>query len=588
MCGINGVLRLDRAAPPPDADEITRTRDAMAARGPDGAALWMSPTGDVGFGHRRLAIIEPSDAGRQPMTDATGRYWIDFNGEIYNYRELRAELASQGVAFRTHTDTEVILALFARDGIAGFGQLRGMYAIALWDERERVLVLARDPNGIKPLYYAVGQRYLRFASQARALLRTTDVSDAVDPGGLVGFLCWGSVPEPLTLWKAIRAGPAGTAMSFGPGGSSSSRLLPLPAVAPKPLLEAIEDSVRAHLVADVPVGLFLSAGIDSALVATLASRRVDVPPVSITLRFAEYARTAHDEGPLAASVAASLGLRHVERHVTEREFADEWPRILDAMDQPSVDGVNTYFVCKAAREAGVKCALSGAGGDELLGGYASFRQVPRLAAIAGSLGHVPGLERVWRRGPGMLLAKRIPKARGLLRYGGTLSGAYFLRRALFLPEDLPAVLGAELAAEGLAAYDPLADVARPATAGAGWTRVGEMETRHYLRNQLLRDADWASMAHSVELRVPLVDAWLQAAARAAGHEPARSQGKQAVLRAAGGPIPEATLHRRKTGFSLPAAEWLEPRSHAHPAGGRSRTLATRIARHFGGALVAEV
>jgi asparagine synthase (glutamine-hydrolysing) len=458
-----------------------------------------------------------------------------------------------------------------------------MFALALWDEIDRTLVLARDPNGIKPLYYSVEGGYVRFASQARALLTGGALSRDVDPAGLAGFLFWGSVPDPQTLWRSIRAVPAGSALIVRPGAAPSSvRLEQDVPAAGAGLAAALTESIRAHLVADVPVAVFLSSGIDSALLAAVAARHLDTPPVSVTLRFAEFAGTPLDEGPLAARIAGALGLRHVDRLVGRDEFASEWPRILESMDQPSVDGVNTYFVCKAGREAGVKCALSGTGGDELLGGYASFVQVPRLARRTGPLRRVPALEPLWRGLAGALLARRVPKAAGLLRYGGSIPAAYFLRRAVYLPEELPALLGEERAREAVAAYDPVADMSAHVHSDRdAWAQVAELESTQYLRNQLLRDCDWASMAHSLEIRVPFVDARLQAAARAAAYEPARSEGKAAVLRLLAPDLPSPLFTRRKTGFATPAGRWLAPSGRTARAGISSRRLALRVLNHFG-------
>ena len=209
MCGINGILRLDSAAPPVDGDVLVRTRDAMARRGPDGHGAWIAADGAVGLGHRRLAIIDLSPTGAQPMAFDGGRFRMVFNGEIFNYRELRAELAAAGQSFVSTSDSEVILALYAREGTAMLARLRGMYTIALWDERKKALLLARDPYGIKPLYYAESGGHLHFASQVRALEASGAVPRDLDPAGLVGFLLWGSVPQPYTLRRRIRALPAG-------------------------------------------------------------------------------------------------------------------------------------------------------------------------------------------------------------------------------------------------------------------------------------------------------------------------------------------------------------------------------------------
>ena len=587
MCGINGIVRLSAQAPAIDLEELVRTRDAMALRGPDGVGVWISPSGRAALGHRRLAILDLSPTGSQPMASPHGHHLI-LNGEVYNFRELRRELERDGVAFRSTSDTEVILALYAREGAAMLRRLRGMFALALWDEPAGRLLLARDPLGIKPLYYAIDGGVLRFASQVKALEASGAVSMNVDPAGLAGFLLWGAVPEPLTIRRAVKALPAGHLLDI----ATESDAVPVPrrwSAPPEPEtldplhpVMAVEDSVRAHLVSDVPVAVFLSAGLDSGLVAALARRHLPEPPTTFTLRFEALEGTPADEAPLAAEVARALGTRHVERRLGAADLAGLWPRVLAAMDQPSIDGANTFAVCRAAHEAGIKVALSGLGGDEVFGSYPSFRDVPRAARLAARARRVPGLPALWPAAARLAAAGR-PKLAGLLAHGATLPGAYLLRRGLFLPQELPALLGPELAAEGLAAYDPLADAVR-ALDGHGadpWLAVHAMETGIYLKNQLLRDADWAAMAWSVELRVPFVDPWLAAHLGAAGFEPARSQGKAALVRRAAPELPAALFERPKTGFYVPIAEALDPELARARPGERSRRLALRLLAEMG-------
>jgi len=584
MCGINGILRLSETAPPLDRDELLRTRDAMTSRGPDGAGLWMSDDGRAALASRRLAILDLSAAGAQPMGFEDGRFQAVLNGEIYNFRELRHELEAEG-RFRSRSDTEVVLALYARHGAAMLSRLRGMYGLAIWDDREKALLLARDPLGIKPLYLSAEGGCLRFASQVKALERGGAVSREVDPAGLAGFLLWGSVPEPLTIRRAVRALPAGHHLLVRDGKISPPEPHGPGRVEPLEPTAAVEDSVRAHLVSDVPIAIFLSAGLDSSLIAALACRHLPEPPATFTLRFEDLQGTAFDEAPLAAEVAKRLGTRHVERWLGREELADLWAGALAAMDQPSIDGFNTWTVSRAAHEAGLKVVLSGLGGDEIFGSYPSFTAVPRLARSARRAARIPGLAAVWPALTRWASPSR-PKLPGLLRHGRTIPGAYFLRRGLFLPEELPGLIGRDLAAEGLQGYDPVADAARALAAGNGhaadgWRAVHEMETARYMRNQLLRDSDWASMAWSVELRVPLVDAWLRERLAASGFEPAKSEGKAALVRRAAPELPEALWTRPKSGFYIPVAEWMQPALAARRPGERSRQLARMVLEGFG-------
>lgn len=589
MCGINGILRLAPDAPPVDRDECVRTREAMAARGPDGAGLWADET--IALGHRRLSIIDLSAAGDQPMA-LDERYRIVFNGEIYNYRELRAELEAAGERFASHSDTEVLLRLFRRDGAAIFSRIRGMFALAIWDAVERRLILARDPYGIKPLYYGVHGGALRFASQVKALLAGGAVPVEHDPAGIAGFLMWGSVPEPRTFVSGLSALPAGSWLEVRDGRVGEPcryrELAVDPAPADESLADAFEATTRAHLVADVPVGLFLSAGLDSSLIAALAQRRLDEPLGTFTLAFEVYRHTPRDEAPLAAEIAAALGTRHVERVVRREDFLDLWPRALAAMDQPSIDGFNTYVVSHEAAAAGFKVVMSGLGGDELLGGYQTFQDVPRWMRWVRTGRAVPGLGAVWP-----WLARRAaphkPKLPRIIELGAALPGAYFLRRGLYMPDELAPILGAERVEQALADYDPLADVAAHADgAPDSFTAIHRLESMQYMRNQLLRDADWASMAHSLEIRVPLVDAFLRDTVERHRFEPSRSGGKAALVRELAPELPEALWDRPKSGFSIPVTEWLENQAGVDSAPGlASRRLALAVLAEFGVDLATE-
>ncbi|GIW56939.1 MAG: amidotransferase 1, exosortase A system-associated [Nitrospiraceae bacterium] len=575
MCGIAGIFAYGIDSPPVDPAELRRMRDRMAARGPDGTGEWLSADRRVGLAHRRLAIIDLSEAGAQPMVDpATGNV-IVFNGEIYNYRELRRDLEAQGAVFHSQSDTEVLLALYRRFGPDMLPKLRGMYAFALWDAKEQGLFLARDPFGIKPLYYADDGRTLRVASQVKALLAGGGVDTAPEPAGHVGFFLWGHVPEPFTLYRGIRALLAGTALWVARDGRRRVHVFfDLPrelanasaggappkswAEARERLRQALLDSVRHHLVADVPVGVFLSAGKDSATVAALAAEVAPGPLKALTMGFQEYVNTPLDETPLAAVTAARYGLRHEVRWVTRDDFVRALEPLLEAMDQPSIDGVNTYFVARAAREAGWKVALSGLGGDEFFAGYSSFQEIPRAVRALRPIAKVSWLGRMYRACTSPLF-RRVggsPKWAGLFEYGGDWAGAYLLRRALYMPWELLGLFEPAFVREGLERLDTLGSLRRTIEGlGSDRLRVMALEAAWYMRNQLLRDTDWASMAHGLEVRVPLVDvevARTVAALCHAGFPP----GKRELGESPRPPLPEAVLTRSKTGFTVPVREWL--------------------------------
>ncbi|MEO8558583.1 MAG: asparagine synthase (glutamine-hydrolyzing), partial [Rhodospirillales bacterium] len=485
-------------------------------RGPDDHDTWRSPDRLCLLDHRRLAIIDLSPGGRQPMLSADGNLAITFNGEIYNYRELRRQLQEEGCVFRSSSDTEVILQLYDRCGEAAIARLRGMFALAIWDRRKNGVLLARDPFGIKPLYYADSHGTLRFASSARALIAGKNVATDIDPAGQAGFLMMGSVPEPFTWWRAISALPAGTTLWLTRDGvGKPKRYVDVASYFATDKHRAIDvdfatsfaETVRCHMIADVPVGVFLSSGLDSVAIAEKARLVSGRPLITLTVGFDVYRDTPEDETEVAARAAKILGADHHQENIGVKDFRDHRDAMLTAMDQPTIDGLNTYFVALAAKRAGLKVALSGVGGDELLGGYPSFSQIPMLVGI---VSRIPWLSTAGR-GVRSILAPLIghvtsPKYAGLLEYGGTYADAYRLRRGLFMPWELPTVMNRNAAVEGLERLAPLWDEASATTSQLEpYSAVAWLELTLYLRNQLLRDTDWASMRHSLEIRTPFVD-----------------------------------------------------------------------------------
>ena len=568
MCGINGIFAWHGDAPAVDRAELTRTRDHMSARGPDGTGEWVSDDGRVGFGHRRLAFIDLSTAGLQPMASQDGRLMLVFNGEIYNYKALRRDLEAQGATFTSHSDSEVILQLYARKGAAMVSDLRGMFAIAIWDAARRELFFARDPLGIKPLYYHDDGRSIRFASQVKALVAGGAVKGGIEPAALTGFYLWGSVPEPWTIREGVFALPAGTTMTIdAKGASEPKRYHSVPglyraaehearAASEAEIAAALADSVAHHLVSDVPIGCFLSAGIDSGALLGLMRDAGANNVQTVTLGFEEFAGRHDDEGDLAAQVAQQYGMPHQVRRVSEAEFRDDLPRILHAMDQPTIDGVNSWFVSKAAKEIGCKGAVSGLGGDELFGGYPSFRDLPSWTAKFAMARPFGKVARTVLSGIGAERFGINPKAAGMLEYGGSYAGAYLLRRGLFMPWELPELMDRDVLRIGLERLGPNFGVSDPEPV-TPFGKVATLETSLYMRNQLLRDTDWASMAHSLEVRVPLVDATLLEVTARAMTAPGAVMGKGPLARAPKLPLPDAITSRAKTGFSTPVGSWVD-------------------------------
>lgn len=574
MCGVAGIFAYHPAASSVKRAELIKIRDAMFARGPDGAGEWFEDGERLGLAHRRLSIIDLSERAAQPMHSICGRFHVTFNGEIYNFPEIRERLKAQGRHFQSNSDTEVLLHLYELKGESMAADLRGMFAFAIWDSVKKEVFLARDPYGIKPLYYADDGWTFRFASQVKSILAGGGVSRDPEPAGVVGFHLWGSVPDPFTLYRDIRAVPAGHSLKVTIAGPEMPRpymriaeIIATGSANPVSANEvnervrlAARESVGAHLLADVEVGLFLSAGVDSGALLGLMRDAGAEKIKAITLTFAEFRGTQEDEAPLARQIANTYGAEHIVRVVDEAEFRSDLPYLLDSMDQPSIDGVNTWFVAKAAQEAGLKVALSGVGADELLAGYPSFASIPRWVQMLRVPSTVPGLGIGLRRALQLAkLTKKHPKLPGILEYGGSYPGAYLLRRGLFMPWDLEEVLGdPELAADGLRRLSPLALLTaetdpKPAS---GYSQVSLMESTQYMKNQLLRDADWAGMAHSLEIRTPFVDIEVLKKLSCVTPVLKGRQGKQALGKSPIIPLPEEVTNRAKTGFGVPIGGWL--------------------------------
>lgn len=567
MCGIAGFVSSTDAPESFSVKAVQCMTDRMHLRGPDGEGIWTGA--GVVLGHRRLAILDLNVRSDQPMVTNDGDYAIVFNGEIYNFRELRRELEADGVAFRTTSDTEVLLALYAREGERMLPRLRGMFALAIWNVRSRDLFLARDPYGIKPLYYAQTESGLVFASQVKAVIASGLVTATCETAGVAGFYLWGSVPEPWTIYRGVFALPCGSWLRVRNGKAEAPvcwddirdnwRQPAIPQSAAQlheTVRQAVTDSVRAHLVSDVPVSVFLSGGIDSGTIAGLISE-MGAQVEGITVGFDEFSAKQDDEVPVAAALARHYGLPHHVRRIPRAEFEQDIPLILDAMDQPSIDGVNTWFAAKAAAERGYKVVLSGVGGDELFYGYSLMKELPRSASQGKLIAAIPGARSLVRTvGAHLAKGNRHPKLKGIADFMGSLEGAYFLKRCLFLPQDLPTLMGDANAREGLQRLAGSPPGMSPANAVTDSAGICLLDSTHYMRNQLLRDSDWASMAHSLELRTPLVDAALLHALRSVHTGFVGGVGKRLLAQSPKSAMPEDIISRPKTGFGVPMTDWL--------------------------------
>ncbi|MES2597882.1 MAG: asparagine synthase (glutamine-hydrolyzing) [Verrucomicrobiota bacterium] len=548
MCGIAGVISGSTGLPDLEV-KLGKIQRALLHRGPDDGGLWMSGGRNVGLAHTRLSVLDLTAAGHQPMASPDGRRVICFNGEIYNFRELRADLESRGAVFATQSDTEVLLQLYEREGEAMVQRLRGMFAFCLWDEDKQEALLARDPLGIKPLYVHEGGGVLAFASELRALCGSGLFTPTLDAEAVRRYFETGTVPEPLTLAKEVRMLEAGHTLvwkagkaqrrrywqlSFGSEFSGDARLH---------AREALIDSVAHHFVSDVPVGVFLSGGIDSTAILALASEagHRGISSFSITVD-----DEAADEGPIARRTAAHFGSNHHEMRLDAEVARGLFTEFLKHLDQPSIDGLNTFTVSSLARQHGMKVVLSGLGGDELFGGYSSFSKIPKMLRLHPVLSRVPGLP--------MLLQKGKPQHRRLadfLRSPGTVEDAFGALRGIF-SKDEAATLTKWIMGESsrFAVHG-----SRLENEAGVQDQISALELTRYMRNQLLRDSDVMSMAHGLELRVPFVDRVL---AERIMEIPAgqRLRPNKALLTDAVPEVPEWVVNQKKRGFLFPYQKWL--------------------------------
>lgn len=571
MCGIAGAVALAQGTIIND-EEIERMTYALRRRGPDSSGIWVSTNRMTGLGNRRLAILDISDAGRQPMKHPQRQLWVTFNGEIYNYPELRGRLQREGIKLHTTCDTEALLHLYDLYGDNIVHYLSGMYAFAIWDGEKQRLLLARDPYGIKPLYWSSDGKVLRFASEVRSLKAGGKVSTNISAAGAVGFLLLGYVPEPHSLFANVQSLRSGHILvvdrngikspkpffSFADTFSSHEDVYASWAPSKGEVVERVSNTLRSsvarHLLSDVPIVIFLSSGLDSASIASYAKTIKD-DVNTLTLSVDEFRDRPEDESGLAKETALVLSTNHRQISVSVRDFTSSIDEIVTAIDQPSIDGVNSWFVSRAAANAGFKVALSGLGGDEIFRGYSSFYQVSRMVS---ALNWVPsGFGRCFRIISSDLI-KRFgsPKYAGLFEFGSSYSGAYFLRRGLFMPWELPDIIDPDIARTGweeLALLTCLKESIGSTMSPA--VRMMLLETQWYMRNQLLRDTDWASMWHSLEIRVPYVDLRLMmelVPLLVCETPPSKKEMVQGL------PIrlsPKVT-ELKKLGFSVPIQEWL--------------------------------
>jgi len=632
MCGIAGIVKLHGPITTEDVVAVRVMLDTQVHRGPDGEGLVVlgAVSQELGvrseelvgrnteycsfltahsslsavLGHRRLSIIDLSDAGRQPMSNADRTMWVTYNGEIYNFRELREELGQNGYRFASQTDTEVLVYGYEEWGIEGLlSRLRGMFAFAVYDSgtksskstrttAEARLILAKDRFGIKPLYYYHDGNRLLFASEVRPLRRSGLVPDELSLEAFVRYLQLGSVPVPLTTVKNLFALPAGHYLTVSPQevklkeywnlANCMRQADSVPANADRsgtlPQIQSLlEEAVQSHLISDVPLGVFLSGGIDSSALVALTSRARNQAVQTVSVVFDEQ---EYNEASYAHMVAERYHTDHHEIRLRSSDWLAALPKIYAAMDQPTVDGINTYFVAQAAKQAGLTVVLSGIGGDEVFLGYGHLKHSISFECQRRLLAYLPQALR--RR---VLTASA--RAGGLVGRMGfeklgylenpTFENTYLLFRGLFTPQQTQALLG--MSTKELHAYGPMVQSSNGEQLEV-WSKAAPwFEFTYYLQSQLLKDADCMSMAHSIETRVPFLDHRLVAYVMGLPHawKIDSRVNKPLLVHALKGSLPQSVWQRSKMGFSFPFADWMKQQADTFAEDGFGHELLNKAA-----------
>jgi len=554
MCSISGIFSVDGSA---SSDVVQRMNDAQKHRGPDDQGV--AHCGEVVLGNTRLAIIDTSQAGHQPMNDPVTGNWITYNGETYNFKDLRDELPGP---WSSNTDTEVVLGAYGKFGVDTFRKMRGMFALALWDNERKTLVLARDPLGIKPLYYYVAENQFIFASELRALLASGLIPRKLSAAGVDSYLANGSVEAPLTIVDGVKQLLPGHVLHITANDARQIELTDTEFTTPQPqsiegnredavarLRHELEESVRLHLVSDVPLGVFLSGGMDSSALVALMSR-IGAQPRTFSVVFDEAKFAKFTEAPFSRAVAERFNTDHSEIRLSEDGLLEMLPASLASLDQPTMDGVNTFVVSSAVKSKGITVALSGLGGDELFAGYPSFRRALRFAAMSSMS------KRVLRAVSGvgqMALNGSVQRHKfwQLANSNGKAEDVYRISRQLFSTESVMRITGRDDRQPAHNGHRANGDIVNA---------ISRLELNGYMTNTLLRDTDAMSMAHSLEVRVPFVDTTVVDYVLSLPGEwkaPSRVGPKPLLADAVSDLLPREFLNRPKMGFTLPFEKWLQ-------------------------------
>jgi asparagine synthase (glutamine-hydrolysing) len=526
--------------------------DVLKHGGPDDQGMFLDEQTMLAFGHRRLSIIDLSKNGHQPMTDVDQRVWITFNGEIFNYLELKEELKKEGAQFLSNSDTEVIITAYLHWGVSAFSRLRGMFAFALYDKAKAITLLVRDTTGVKPLYYHAVNGSLSFASEVKAF-KPAGIATEDDKTWAVRFLAFGHIPEPYTTLKNVYSLAKGHYLVWNHN-KSSYNIIPYTSttkktsitdecIAKEEIYKTLKSVVKRQLIADAPIGVFLSGGVDSSLISLLANEQKEQRLKTISIHFNEK---AYDESAYQKTLLDQISGEKYAHLVQQRDFEEFFPHIITDMDMPTTDGINTWFISKYAHQDGLKAVLSGVGADELFGGYPSFHRIKYLDYL--------------RKVPSVLFGAasyfktdRYRKV-AFLAHNHYLAD-YLLLRGLFIPGDIARLLDIDVKEvyEILFGEGALTNLGIYNEDHAAW-----FETNLYMQNQLLRDTDVMSMSHGLEVRVPFLDEDFRQLTKSISPQIRYNKNppKKILIDSFRNILPEMTWNRPKMGFTFPLQEWM--------------------------------
>jgi asparagine synthase (glutamine-hydrolysing) len=571
MCGIAGLINFDPTDQPDNSGKVLRNMlDQLCHRGPDdrGEERIESTSGPtLHLGHQRFSIIDLSQAGHQPMPNVDKSVWISTNSEIYNYKELRNEL---GGNFQSESDTEVLLRAYEHWGIGCLDRLVGMFSFAIWDSKKEALFIARDRLGIKPLYYNINEKQFAFASELRSLLASGLIEKSINPTGLYNFLSFGHSSSPETIVNSVRELKPGHYLWIDKNGdweekeywnplTGNGDSLPSQEIH-EAVKTSIEDAINCRRVSDVPLGAFLSGGIDSSVVVGNLAKFSEEPLTTLTIGFSEK---QFDESAFSQEIADRFKTSHQIMCLDEEQLLQALPASISAMDQPTIDGINTYLISRSAHEAGLKVVLSGLGGDELFGGYPSFHLIPNLLQRKKWLKAIPRWLASWGIGLGKTFFSPTQAMKLDHLIQGKLSGAheYFLVRALFCQEPVSNLFAdpEQAQTEIDKDFQRTLRLTEKGPQGDLFNQISYLETFHYLQNMLLRDTDMMSMAHPLEVRVPFMDHRLvELMFQVPGNVKASGENysKSLLVDSMRELVPDSVSRRKKMGFTFPFEIWM--------------------------------